>query len=261
MFSNDVPRNVRALFLSDLHLGFRLAVSAPCALALDYFNAETTYLVGDTIDITRMSRVWFWSKDHQEIVDRLVALHEAGKRILLLPGNHDPLFGRDELFLEKLSPSKAARISEVVKPLMHLPIEETCIHETWSGKKLLVMHGDQTDNLNVRFFGIPKMGSKVFDYISVGLPNRLTLGMRNFFKLILTRPKKIETRAIDRARQLGVDGLVMGHLHAPALLRTYDGLFVANTGDWVENATAVIETLEGEFMLINNGQLVETLQV
>lgn len=261
MFSNDVPQNVRTLFLSDLHLGFRLAVAAPCAAALDYFNAETTYLVGDTIDITRMSRVWFWSAEHQAVVDRLVALHESGNRIVLLPGNHDPVFGRDELFLDNFKQTKAARIAEVIQPLLQLPIKESCIHETLNGKRLLVMHGDQVDNLNVRFFGIPKLGSKVFDYISVALPNRLTHGMRNFFKLILTRPKKIEARAIDSARMQKLDGLVMGHLHSPALQRTHDGLFVGNTGDWVENSSAIIETVAGEFMLINNGKLIETFEV
>ena len=261
MFSQDVPSSVRTLFLSDLHLGYRLADSRPCLEALDYFDAETICLIGDAIDITRMARVWCWTTEHQDVVEKICALHESGKNVLIMPGNHDPVFGRDMDFLNNYGAKTSSRISQLVEPLMQLAMQETWVHTTSSGKRMLVMHGDQVDNLNVRFFGIPKLGSKIFDYVSVILPNRLTLELRNFFKLILTRPKKIEARAIESARQQQMDGLIMGHLHTPKLMQTHDGLLVGNTGDWVENSSLIVETHDSRFLLVNDGELIATFAV
>ena len=89
------------------------------------------------------------------------------------------------------------------------------------------------------------------------LPNRATLAIRNFFKLILARPQEIQIRAIEYAMHLGMDGLIMGHLHSPLMEYQDDGFFVGNTGDWVENSSLIIETREGEFLLINNGEVVD----
>ena len=259
MFSPDVPRNVRTLFLSDLHLGFRLSMGGNCLRVLDYFSAQVIYLVGDTIDVTRMSRVWHWSDAHQAIVDRIVALHQAGHQLRLLPGNHDPCFARDERFIDKFGTRTAFRLQQIIEPLLRLPMQESFVHESVTGRKLLVLHGDQVDRLNEKWLGIPKLGSKIFDYVSVILPNRATLELRNFFKLILTRPSKIEALAIESARQKKLDGLIMGHLHQPLLRREQDGLIVVNTGDWVENSTVVLETTSGEFLLINHGEIVDRI--
>ena len=259
MFPPDVPRNVRTLFLSDLHLGFRISTAERCAEVLDYFDAETIYLVGDTIDVARLTRVWFWNDGQQQFVNRVVELHNSGCKVLLLPGNHDPCFLRDENYLSRFANKTSMRIDAVIEPLRRLPMQNSFIHQTATGKKLLVFHGDQVDDVNARFGGIPKLGSKIFDYVSVGLPNTVTLGIRNFFKLVLSRPQKIEDRAIGHAREQQLDGLIMGHLHTPKLKRAADGLMLGNTGDWVENSSLIVETKEGEFLLLNNGKLIDRL--
>ena len=259
MFSTEIPKNIQTLFLSDLHLGFRLA-GAACIEALDYFQPKQIYLVGDTVDITRMSRVWCWNREHQAIIDRLIHSHDSGVEVFLLPGNHDPCFGRDPEFLDRLAADVRERIREIVQPLFRLPMQESYIYATLSGKKFVVMHGDQVDHLNAKFWGVPLLGSKIFDYSSVILPNWLTLEIRNFFKLILTRPRKIESRAIAEARHQQMDGLIMGHLHEPLIRRTEDGLFVGNTGDWVENSSMIVESLDGRLILVNDGIVSNTFE-
>ena len=139
MFSSDVPRNVRTLFLSDLHLGFRLSGAAQCEEVLSYFDADTIYLVGDTIDVLRMSRVWYWNKEHQAILDRVVELHGSKNNVLLMPGNHDPCFGRDESCLQRFGRKTSQRIEQVIEPLRQLPMQESFVHRTVDAKRILVM--------------------------------------------------------------------------------------------------------------------------
>ena len=46
------------------------------------------------------------------------------------------------------------------------------------------------------------------------------------------------------------DGIICGHIHQPAL-KEIDGVLYMNSGDWVESLTALVETLEGEWKLVN----------
>jgi len=52
------------------------------------------------------------------------------------------------------------------------------------------------------------------------------------------------------ARSADVDGIVCGHIHH-AELRTIDGVLYANTGDWVESCTALVEHMNGTLEIIH----------
>jgi UDP-2,3-diacylglucosamine pyrophosphatase LpxH len=54
---------------------------------------------------------------------------------------------------------------------------------------------------------------------------------------------------VAAAGEAGVDGVVCGHIHAPCL-EPHGSILYANTGDWVENCTAIVETHEGDLRLI-----------
>ena len=53
-----------------------------------------------------------------------------------------------------------------------------------------------------------------------------------------------------------LDGIVCGHIHK-AQISVINGIDYLNCGDWVESATALVETMKGEFKLINWGDIEE----
>ena len=55
---------------------------------------------------------------------------------------------------------------------------------------------------------------------------------------------------IREARRRKVDGVICGHTHQSAMYEM-DGILYCNTGDWVEGATALVETTTGELRLLN----------
>ena len=52
------------------------------------------------------------------------------------------------------------------------------------------------------------------------------------------------------AKNKGYDGMICGHIHK-AEIRDIEDIEYLNCGDWVESCTAIVETYEGEFKIIN----------
>ena len=82
-------RQVRALFLSDVHLGMKPIRSKQLIEFLRAHDAETIYLVGDIVDGWRLAKQWHWPAEYNILIDLLLAKANAGTRIVYLPGNHD----------------------------------------------------------------------------------------------------------------------------------------------------------------------------
>jgi UDP-2,3-diacylglucosamine pyrophosphatase LpxH len=61
--------------------------------------------------------------------------------------------------------------------------------------------------------------------------------------------RRFEAAAVERARHAGMDGVVCGHIHVGEV-RDIDGLLYANSGDWVENCTALAEDAAGTIRLL-----------
>jgi UDP-2,3-diacylglucosamine pyrophosphatase LpxH len=54
------------------------------------------------------------------------------------------------------------------------------------------------------------------------------------------------------ARRNNVDGIICGHIHHAAD-RNIDGVHYLNCGDWVESATAIVESHSGELKVVHWG--------
>ncbi len=257
MEPSQIPRRVRALFLSDLHLGCRLSRGASSLPLLKLIQTPSLYLVGDVVDVTRMSRQWYWPIEHQQVVERICQLASTGTQVHIVPGNHDECFRYPGYFSRQSSPN-ILRIEQICRPLMRMQTSETFDFTTLSGKRLLVLHGDLFDRISGDRGGITQIGSRIFDRFNWWLPDRLNHGIRGFFKWLLARPDRVEAAIIAEVRRAGYDGVVFGHLHRPQLRRV-DGLVVANIGDWMENRSVLVETVEGRLELINAGRSVQQL--
>jgi UDP-2,3-diacylglucosamine pyrophosphatase LpxH len=109
---------------------------------------------------------------------------------------------------------------------------------------------------------ISLLGSWAYDYLIT--INRVVNAVRRRFGMpywslsgaIKRRVKRAVKHLSDfenllsaEARRVGVDGVICGHTHQPAMRQMGDILY-CNTGDWVENCTALVEHTDGKLELI-----------
>ena len=126
------PRRTRyrTIFVSDVHLG---TSGSNAAMLLDFLKAhecETLYLVGDIVDGWQLRKGWYWPQAHNDVVRAILKMAKHGTRVIYIPGNHDEHF-RDYTGLE----------------FGGIELLDEDVHVTADGRRLLVIHGDQFDNV------------------------------------------------------------------------------------------------------------------
>jgi len=236
---------LRAVWLSDVHLGSR---ACRVGLLLDFLrqtNSEILYLVGDIIDLESLRRTFYWPASHNEVLRMLLKKSQEGTKIVYIPGNHD-----DDL-------RAFAGVT-----FGNIEVLQQAIHTTRAGKRLLVLHGDQFDAI---------VRGRSLGVLLGGFACRTLLSMNRFVHWLhdlIDRPywslaQHVKSRFggakryVDRfrcatlvaAREAGVDGVVCGHIHKADKVEL-DGLLYCNDGDWVESCTALVEDQVGELSLL-----------
>jgi UDP-2,3-diacylglucosamine pyrophosphatase LpxH len=253
---NHAPIPVRALFLSDFHFGYKGVDGAAILNCLNSYLPQKIYLAGDIIDGWKLAKRWHWRADYTRVLDALVDHKRKGCKIIYLPGNHD----------EAVRKSAALRRARFAF-LSGIRICNSCVHRMKDGRRLLVLHGDQFDNALIGG-AVSKLGDRLYDWFSdrLGLahpsPQIMIGGVLRPFSLakaLMKRSSKAALRLLNNLegaaermmRRRGVDGLVFGHTHVPALKLLKQGKIFANCGMWMGHTnTAIIETLDGALELI-----------
>jgi UDP-2,3-diacylglucosamine pyrophosphatase LpxH len=237
----------RSVFISDTHLGTRGCRSEFLADFLRRMSCQNLYLVGDIIDGWRLRKSWYWDDNHDEVL-RLILQHaRRGAEVTYIPGNHDEMFRAWlNLGLE----------------IAGIRLRQEAVHVTVTGKRLLIIHGDEFDSV-VRYAKfLALLGD--WAYCVALTCNRWFNDVRRrlgypYWSLSswLKRQVKEAVKAIDRfeaalsheARTRGFDGVVCGHIHH-AEMRETNGILYINDGDWVESCTALVEHHDGRLELI-----------
>jgi UDP-2,3-diacylglucosamine pyrophosphatase LpxH len=238
-------RRVRALFISDVHLGMRPARTQQLIDFLRWHDADAMYLVGDILDGWRLSKSWHWPPEYDELVQLMLAKAAAGTRMVVIPGNHDE-FLRDYL---------GTYFGEV-------EFVDRTVHTTAQGKTYLVIHGDQFDVVVMHAKWLAHVGDWAYratlringaiNWIRrrVGLKYwSLSAWAKQKVKGAVSVIGRYEEALSLEARETGVDGIICGHIHH-ADMHNRLGVHYINTGDWVESCTAVAEEYDGQFELI-----------
>jgi UDP-2,3-diacylglucosamine pyrophosphatase LpxH len=238
-------QKARTLFLSDIHLGFRHARAGELNEFLAGVEAESIVLVGDIIDAVSLARRAYWSPDHTQVLRTLLARQRAGTRLIYIPGNHD---------------ASLAMLAQMLQG--QFEVHREWVHRGANGARTLVLHGDQFDALS----NCPAWLTHLGDFMhartvqvshainnvrrALGRPywaltEALKLGIGTSARFI----EHFEQLAAGHARAHGFDGVICGHIHR-ANLREIGGVSYANTGDWVESCSALIESGRGELELL-----------
>src|SRR5690606_30204013 len=89
MEETQTPRHVRALFISDVHLGMQTIQIGELLKFLAVHDADTIYIVGDLIDGWRLQKEWHWPPEYDELANMLFDKARRGARMVYLAGNHD----------------------------------------------------------------------------------------------------------------------------------------------------------------------------
>jgi UDP-2,3-diacylglucosamine pyrophosphatase LpxH len=236
---------VRTLFLSDIHLGFKYARARELNEFLHGVEAERIVLVGDIVDALSLARRAFWTSEHTQVIRTLLARQRAGTRLVYIPGNHD---------------ASLAMLAQMLQG--QFEVHREWVHRTARGQRLLVLHGDQFDGVLTCPRWLTRLGD-VLHGLTLGLNHtvnglRRTLGrpywpLTERLKLSIGTSRRyieeFEQLASQHARRSGYDGVVCGHIHR-ANLRDIGGTLYCNTGDWVESCSALIERERGELALL-----------
>lgn len=243
--AQPLPR-LRAVFLSDLHLGSPHCQATELLACLEQLDCERLYLVGDILDLWWIRRRRLcWSATETAIFDCLRRLPGRGTELVYIPGNHDqPMRGL------------------VGQMIGGATVRRRAIHTTADGRRLLITHGDEFDDQTCRGGLRERFGEWCYDSLcGIDTLIKALRGALGLPRWSLARYVKTHTPAAQRyiaryrdavladARRRGLDGAICGHIHQPELIDGPAGLY-ANDGDFVEHCTALVETLQGELRLV-----------
>jgi UDP-2,3-diacylglucosamine pyrophosphatase LpxH len=244
-------KKFRSIWISDIHLGTRGCQAEQLTDFLDSVSCENLYLVGDIIDGWVMSSgTIYWPQEHTNVIRKFLSKAKNGTNVYYISGNHDD-------FLRSYS----ANLSEVV--LGNVLIRDEFIHISPSGKRFLVIHGDQYDVVTRYSRWIAQLGDIGYRFLlwSNTVLNRVRrrwgYGYWSLSKFIKHRVKQAvnfigdyEQAVIRECKDRDIDGVICGHIHH-AEIKTIDDVIYMNDGDWVESCTALVEHFDGSFEIID----------
>jgi UDP-2,3-diacylglucosamine pyrophosphatase LpxH len=247
-FQQAPGRHHRAIFLSDMHLGARMCRPDAILEFLNRNTADMIYLVGDIVDN------WdplspHWTADHHRVLHRLLDFPSAGTRVVYIPGNHDAFF-------RQMAGTEFGGIS----------IRQEITHEAADGRRYLVVHGDCCDHFARTAPVAARLGSFVegiargIDTVQRRITRAAGLGEWSgiedailWTNAMIRKYDRFQERLSALAATAGVDGVICGHFHEPALHNDFGPIY-ANCGDWSSNCTAIVEDQNGHLRLVSSHQ-------
>ena len=235
----------RTIWLSDIHLGTRDCRAAALLEFLERHECDFLYLVGDIIDFWNLKRTPYWLPEHSDVLRRVLNTAGTGTLVTFVPGNHDE-------YARRFCDTQVGNIM----------IVRQAVHRTADGRVLLVLHGDEFDVVTCWNRWLVWLGD-----LGYGLLMRLNRWLNRSRRLFglghwwlagfvwrAERAKRyieeFEHAAAREAARRGMAGVVCGHIHRP-MMRSIGSILYCNTGDWVENCSAVVEHEAGRLAFLS----------
>lgn len=219
---------VKALFISDVHLGSKGSNSEDLLKVLKKYEPEKLFIVGDFIDGWLLKKRMFWNQSFTNVIRKILSLSKKGTEVIYITGNHDD-------FLRSYSGTDLGNIKIVDE-------------YEWNG--YFITHGDLYDGVvKLKWLGVlGSVGYEIAIYIDRLLKR---LGYKKSFSRTLKNKVKGAVKFItDFEKQLGYqavlrgcNGVICGHIHTPEdkILKIKDKeIHYLNCGDWIENNSYII---------------------
>lgn len=240
-------KKYKSIFISDVHLGTRASQAEKLCKFLKENTCENLYLVGDIIDGWRLQRKWYFPQEHANVIRRIFTASKRDTNVYYILGNHDEVLRKYLKYNIELGNVKI--LNEIV-------------HEI-NGKKYLVIHGDFFDPVMNHAKWLMHIGDIAYNlliWLNLQLNwFRKRLGLRpwSLSKFLKSKTKEAvnfignyEEQLSEYCKKKEYDGIICGHIHTPAD-KIINDIHYLNTGDWVENSTAILEHYDGKIELIS----------
>ena len=224
----------QAIIVSDLHLGTKDSKAEEFIEFIEKHTTDLLILNGDIVDGWALNRGTKWKKQHTKVISKLLQLSNK-TRIIWIRGNHDE-------FIQEFIGTHLGAIE--IREDYKLDINNTM-------ESYYIFHGDVIDVFITKYKWLSKIGSIGYDF-ALWL-NRIYNTYRKWRKLpYISISQKIkesvkvatnyvndfEITALSMATKKGCNGVICGHIHQPAD-RMIDGKRYLNSGDWIENMSAI----------------------
>ena len=228
----------QSIIVSDLHLGTIDSKSDEFIEFIESHSTELLILNGDIIDGWALNRGSKWRKSHTKVIGKLLKISNK-TRIIWIRGNHD----------------------EFIQEFMNNHIGSIEIKEDYilnvNKQKYYCFHGDVIDVFISKYKWIAKIGSAGYDLalwlnrwynryrVWRKLPYQsISQKIKNSVKAATNYINDFEVSALRMATKKRCDGVICGHIHQPED-RMIDGKRYLNSGDWVENMSAILIDEDG----------------
>jgi len=230
-------RKVKLVVISDVHLGTYGCHAKELLKYMKSIQPETLILNGDIIDIWQFKKR-YWPKPHMKVVKYIIGMATKGIKVYYITGNHDET-------LRKFAGMQMGGLEIVNNVSLEL-----------NGKKIWFFHGDVFDVIMKNSKWLARIGAISYDalivlnvfinYISrligrgkVSLSKKIKDNVKSALKYI----NDFEVSAATLAIHKEYDYIVCGHIHHPDMREIKDSkgnsIMYLNSGDWVENLTAL----------------------
>lgn len=222
--------------LSDIHLGTYGCHAEELLKYLKSIKPKHVVLNGDIVDMWQFSKR-YWPKTHTQVIRHITGLLTKNTRVTYLTGNHDE-------YLRKFSGFKLGSFQLADKKVFNL-----------NGKRAWIFHGDVFDVTMKHSKWLAKLGAVGYDLLilintfinfllrligrdKISLSKKVKDSVKKAVSFIQDFEKTAAEIAIDNQ----FDYVICGHIHQPQMrmVTTEKGsVMYLNSGDWVENLTAL----------------------
>ena len=237
----------QAVVVSDLHLGTKDSKAEEFIEFLEKHPTDLLILNGDIVDGWALNRGTKWKKQHTKVISKLLQLSNT-TQIIWIRGNHDEFI--QDFIGTHLG---AIEIKEDYKLDIHNTVEN-----------YYIFHGDVVDVFITKYKWLSKIGAVGYDFALTlnrwyntyrkwrNLPYQsISQKIKSGVKAATNYINDFETTALSMATKKGCNGVMCGHIHQPED-RMIDGKRYINSGDWIENMSAILIGKDGDICLYNH---------
>jgi UDP-2,3-diacylglucosamine pyrophosphatase LpxH len=225
----------QAIVVSDLHLGTKDSKAEEFIEFIEKHPTPLLILNGDIVDGWALNRGTKWKKQHTKVISKLLQLSNT-TRIIWIRGNHDE-------FIQEFIGTHLGAIE--IREDYKLDIYNTM-------ESYYIFHGDVVDIFITKYKWLSKIGSIGYDFALTlnrwyntyrkwrKLPYQsISQKIKSGVKAATNYINDFETTALSMAVKKGCNGVMCGHIHQPED-RIINGHRYLNSGDWVENMSAIL---------------------
>ena len=237
----------QAVIVSDLHLGTKDSKAEEFIEFLEKHPTDLLILNGDIVDGWALNRGTKWKKQHTKVISKILQLSNT-TQIIWIRGNHDEFI--QDFIGTHLG---AIEIKEDYKLDIHNTVES-----------YYIFHGDVVDVFITKYKWLSKIGAVGYDFALTlnrwyntyrkwrNLPYQsISQKIKGGVKAATNYINDFETTALSMAHKKGCNGVICGHIHQPED-RMIGGNRYLNSGDWIENMSAILIGRNGDICLYNH---------